>query len=112
MRLAIAGEIDAHDMVVISACVLAPGGGDETTRLAETMNPVLGRLQAGSDAQRRFVGDPHHSARSARNLTNDGAQHARDRVDPRLHGDSVTVTIDVGHDGPRTPPADRARGCP
>lgn len=48
----------------LSARVPVPGGGDEITRLAETMNSMLGRLQAGVLAQRRFVGDASHELRS------------------------------------------------
>ncbi|WP_129789237.1 sensor histidine kinase [Promicromonospora panici] len=44
--------------------VPVPDGGDEITRLAVTMNAMLGRLQDASDAQRRFVGDASHELRS------------------------------------------------
>lgn len=48
----------------LSARVPVPGGRDEITRLAETMNSMLVRLQAGSEAQRRFIGDASHELRS------------------------------------------------
>jgi signal transduction histidine kinase len=48
----------------LSARVPVPGGGDEITRLADTMNAMLTRLQAGVQAQRRFVGDASHELRS------------------------------------------------
>lgn len=48
----------------LSARVPVPSGGDEITRLAETMNSMLVRLQAGSEAQRRFIGDASHELRS------------------------------------------------
>lgn len=48
----------------LSARVPVPGGSDEITRLAETMNSMLIRLQTGAEAQRRFVGDASHELRS------------------------------------------------
>ncbi|MCW2845682.1 MAG: ATP-binding region, ATPase domain protein [Nocardioides sp.] len=48
----------------LSARVPVPGGNDELSRLAETMNSMLIRLQAGSEAQRRFIGDASHELRS------------------------------------------------
>lgn len=48
----------------LSARVPVPGGNDEIARLATTMNSMLSRLQAGSNAQRRFVGDASHELRS------------------------------------------------
>ncbi|HEU4946344.1 MAG TPA: ATP-binding protein [Kribbella sp.] len=40
--------------------VPVPATGDEIARLAVTMNEMLDRLQAGQDAQRRFVADASH----------------------------------------------------
>jgi signal transduction histidine kinase len=48
----------------LAARVPVPGGSDEISRLAETMNSMLIRLQAGSEAQRRFIGDASHELRS------------------------------------------------
>ncbi|MFI8527309.1 sensor histidine kinase [Promicromonospora sukumoe] len=48
----------------LAARVPEPPGDDEITRLAVTMNAMLGRLQKASDAQRRFVGDASHELRS------------------------------------------------
>ncbi len=48
----------------LSARVPVPPGGDEIARLARTMNSMLTRLQAGAEAQRRFVGDASHELRS------------------------------------------------
>lgn len=48
----------------LGARVPVPGGGDEVARLAETMNSMLARLQVGSEAQRRFIGDASHELRS------------------------------------------------
>lgn len=48
----------------LSARVPIPGGSDEISRLAKTMNSMLIRLQAGTEAQRRFIGDASHELRS------------------------------------------------
>ena len=48
----------------LDARVSVPGGDDEITRLALTMNDMLGRLEAGQQAQRRFVADASHELRS------------------------------------------------
>lgn len=48
----------------LSARVPVPPGSDEIARLAQTMNSMLVRLQAGAEAQRRFVGDASHELRS------------------------------------------------
>lgn len=41
-----------------------PLGRDEVGRLAETMNQMLSRLQAGQATQRRFIADASHELRS------------------------------------------------
>ncbi len=41
-----------------------PGGDDEITHLARTMNAMLGRLEASTARQRRFVADASHELRS------------------------------------------------
>lgn len=48
----------------LDARVPVPDGDDEIARLAVTMNAMLARLEAGSDRQRRFVGDASHELRS------------------------------------------------
>ncbi|MFC5727865.1 MULTISPECIES: sensor histidine kinase [Nocardioides] len=48
----------------LAARVPVPAGGDEIARLARTMNSMLTRVQAGAEAQRRFVGDASHELRS------------------------------------------------
>ncbi|HEY7043207.1 MAG TPA: histidine kinase dimerization/phospho-acceptor domain-containing protein, partial [Nocardioidaceae bacterium] len=54
-------EIHAGDR---SARVPVSPAGDEISRLAETMNAMLERLQAASAQQRRFVADASHELRS------------------------------------------------
>lgn len=41
-----------------------PGGGDEVSRLASTLNGMLDRLDASAAAQRRFVGDASHELKT------------------------------------------------
>ncbi|MEJ7707673.1 MAG: ATP-binding protein [Nocardioidaceae bacterium] len=48
----------------LSARVPVPGGGDEISQLATTMNAMIARLEAASTAQRRFVADASHELRS------------------------------------------------
>lgn len=48
----------------LDARVPVPEGDDEIARLAVTMNAMLERLEAGSERQRRFVGDASHELRS------------------------------------------------
>lgn len=48
----------------LAARVPVPGGNDEITRLADTMNSMLERLESSAHAQRRFVGDASHELRS------------------------------------------------
>jgi HAMP domain-containing protein len=47
-----------------SVRVPVPPARDEVGRLAETMNEMLARLQAGQAVQRRFVADASHELRS------------------------------------------------
>ncbi|MGH3641592.1 MAG: HAMP domain-containing sensor histidine kinase [Mycobacterium sp.] len=44
--------------------VPVPASHDEISALAVTMNEMLARIEAGHDAQRRFVGDASHELRS------------------------------------------------
>ena len=41
-----------------------PPAGDEVTRLAQTLNEMLGRLQAAVEHERRFVADASHELRT------------------------------------------------
>jgi signal transduction histidine kinase len=55
---------DIEGTSALAARVPVPPGHDEISRLASTMNAMLERLQASSEAQRRFVGDASHELRS------------------------------------------------
>jgi len=48
----------------LSGRVPVPGGRDEIAALAETMNEMLARIEAGHTASQRFVGDASHELRS------------------------------------------------
>lgn len=54
-------EISASDL---SERVPVPASHDEIAALAETMNAMLERVEAGNRAQRQFVGDASHELRS------------------------------------------------
>jgi signal transduction histidine kinase len=61
---AIRREVDAISAVELHRRVPDPPGDDEVTRLARTMNRMLGRLQRAHQRQRRFVADASHELRS------------------------------------------------
>jgi signal transduction histidine kinase len=61
---AIRSEVDAISAAELHRRVPNPPGDDEITRLARTMNRMLGRLQRAQDRQRRFVSDASHELRS------------------------------------------------
>ncbi len=60
MRTRVA-QINGSDL---TARVPVPPAGDEISRLAETMNAMLARLELAADKQRRFVADASHELRS------------------------------------------------
>ncbi|MDQ4055768.1 MAG: HAMP domain-containing histidine kinase [Actinomycetota bacterium] len=66
----------------LAARVPVPAGGDQIARLAQTMNAMLTRLQAGAEAQKRFVGDASHELRSP--LATIRAAHEIQALHPRM----------------------------
>ncbi|WP_413317935.1 HAMP domain-containing sensor histidine kinase [Agrococcus sp. 1P02AA] len=58
------GEADAIDATALDRRLPDSGRGDEIDRLAATMNRMLGRVEAGARARRRFVADASHELRS------------------------------------------------
>jgi signal transduction histidine kinase len=66
----------------LAARVPVPAGGDEIARLAQTMNAMLTRLQAGAEAQQRFVGDASHELRSP--LATIRAAHEIQALHPKM----------------------------
>ncbi|WP_460717896.1 sensor histidine kinase [Nocardia heshunensis] len=63
----------------LSERVPVPVARDEIARLAETMNDMLARVEAGHQAQRRFVGDASHELRSPLAVVTAALELARDR---------------------------------
>lgn len=57
-------EVEAVTVSEMHRRVPVPAGRDEVARLAETMNGMLARLEAGHERQRRFVADASHELRS------------------------------------------------
>jgi signal transduction histidine kinase len=61
---AIRSRVGAISTSDLAERVPVPPGRDEISALAVTMNDMLGRIEAGHAAQRRFVGDASHELRS------------------------------------------------
>jgi signal transduction histidine kinase len=75
-----------------SVRVPVPPARDEVGRLAETMNEMLARLQAGQAVQRRFVADASHELRSPLATIATGLELlARDSSGPAADRDTVTA---------------------
>jgi len=73
----------------LSLRLAVPRPRDEISRLATTLNAMLARLQAGRDAQRRFVADASHELRSPLATVTAALELARDRpgvIDRELVG--------------------------
>lgn len=76
----------------LSERVPVPVARDEIARLAETMNAMLARIEAGHLAQRRFVGDASHELRSPLAAVTAALELARDRPEV-LDRDLITETL-------------------
>ena len=75
-----------------SVRVPVPAARDEVGRLAETMNAMLARLQAGQAVQRRFVADASHELRSPLATIATGLELlSRDSFRPAADRDTVTA---------------------
>lgn len=61
---AIRSRVQNIETASLSARVPVPVARDEIGRLAETMNAMLARIEAGHTAQRQFVSDASHELRS------------------------------------------------
>ncbi|WP_207210374.1 sensor histidine kinase [Nocardioides zhouii] len=87
MRRRVATIGGTHEL---SARVPVPPGSDAVALLAKTMNEMLSRLEAGADAQRRFVGDASHELRSP--LATIRATHEIQALHPHTADWSVVST--------------------
>ena len=87
MRQRVAAIGGTHEL---SARVPVPPGRDVIALLAETMNAMLARLEAGAEAQRRFVGDASHELRSP--LATIRAAHEIQTLHPHTSDWSVVST--------------------
>ena len=76
----------------LSERVPVPQAEDEIARLATTMNAMLGRIEAGHAAQRRFVGDASHELRSPLATLIAALEVARDHPEVLDRG-LVTATL-------------------
>ncbi|MRH90639.1 HAMP domain-containing protein [Nocardia sp. SYP-A9097] len=76
----------------LSERVPVPPAHDEIARLAETMNAMLARIEAGHLAQRRFVGDASHELRSPLAAVAAALELARDRPEV-LDRELITGTL-------------------
>lgn len=61
---AIRRQVDDISGSALGQRVPVPGGRDEISRLAETMNAMLARLEVAAERQRRFTSDASHELRS------------------------------------------------
>jgi two-component system OmpR family sensor kinase len=71
-------QVAAVSSADLAERVPVPAPQDEIARLARTMNAMLSRLQAGQEAQRRFVGDASHELRSPLTTITAALELARD----------------------------------
>lgn len=86
-------DVDLDDLLDVEAQRLRGAG----LHLAVTSIPV------------RVVGDHHYLSRALRNLTDNAARHATNRVELRLHVSERTAVLDVVNDGPAISEQDRER---
>lgn len=72
-------RVSAITSADLSERVPVPAARDEISRLAETMNAMLTRIEVAHAAQRRFVGDASHELRSPLATVTAALELARDR---------------------------------
>ncbi|MFF3571587.1 sensor histidine kinase [Nocardia jiangxiensis] len=76
---AIRSQVARIGATALSQRVPVPVARDEIARLADTMNEMLARVEAGHRAQQRFVGDASHELRSPLATITAALELARDR---------------------------------
>jgi signal transduction histidine kinase len=85
-------QVDAVTATTLADRLDEPATGDEISRLARTLNGMLGRLEAAQATQRRFISDASHELKSPLATLRQYAELARahpEQVDERELGDVV-----------------------
>lgn len=77
----IRARVDTISTEQLDERVPVPPTGDEIAHLAQTMNHMLTRLQAGHAAQRRFISDVSHELRSPLSAISTALELAHNRPD-------------------------------
>ncbi|MBI5340919.1 MAG: HAMP domain-containing protein [Mycolicibacterium rufum] len=77
----IRARVDAISTAQLDDRIPVPPTGDEIAHLAQTMNRMLGRLQAGHAAQRQFISDVSHELRSPLAAISTALELAHNRPD-------------------------------
>ncbi|WP_282203316.1 sensor histidine kinase [Kitasatospora fiedleri] len=118
---AIRSEVAAIGDRDLDRRVPEPGGDDEVSHLAHTMNAMLDRLEAAGLRQRRFIADASHELRSPLAVLRTQLEVAHTHPDPAVRADMVAGALQdtdrlqslatdllllarldaTGHDGPR-----------
>ncbi|WP_072314575.1 sensor histidine kinase [Agrococcus sp. Marseille-P2731] len=89
-------EVDAIDATALDRRLPASGRGDEIDRLAATMNRMLGRVEAGARARRRFVADASHELRSPLASMRQFAELSRTHPQATAPGELADVVLAEG----------------
>ena len=87
-------EVDAVTATNLDRRVADPGGTDEISRLAATMNRMLARLDESQTAQRRFISDASHELKSPLASLRQYAEVARDYPDRISEADLAEAVLD------------------
>ncbi|TSE01503.1 HAMP domain-containing protein [Skermania sp. ID1734] len=94
---AIRARVEHIETTNLSARVPVPAARDEIGRLAETMNAMLARIEAGHTAQRRFISDASHELRSPLATITAAVELARDHpelIDLQLINETMIPETD------------------
>jgi signal transduction histidine kinase len=76
----------------LSQRIKDPGAEDEVGNLVRTFNQMLERLQAGFEAQRRFVADSSHELRTPLTVIRSNLHHLKRSTDPDERRELFAVT--------------------
>lgn len=80
-----------------AAALPVPGGGDELTRLARTLNRLLARLAAVIDRERALVDDASHELRTPLSVLRGELELTLDEPDPRRQRQGVERSLRETH---------------